>query len=346
MSLIGKYDHIVVLSPVGVARAARSGCLARALPVHTRTWVVAVMDIRGDGVTDETLADTDGGTWMTYDELAAARGIDRISAVKLALRNAWRKQRDKYRVARVRVPPEWLGSNQATGPGAGFHTGPYSSLRTNGYGTDETQVRETEAQRSGQVRAAEWSTWQRRLAEERERADKAEQEVAHLLTVIDGLEGRIVGAETRADQAQEALAVERSRAESAEQALSAERANADWTGCSLDAYGAECGQDSEGSAGDRSAAEIQDAALATQRARAERATNEALAAHRTLASLADKALVEARARVASAEEALAAERTRTNATRVWIEKLGELVAAAPGDATGEGTGEWREADCG
>ena len=306
------------------------------------------MDIRGDGVTDETLTDTDGGTWMTYDELAAARGIDRISAVKLALRNAWRKQRDKYRVARVRVPPEWLGSNQATGPDAGFHTGPYSSLRTNGYGTDETQVRETEAQpmRSGQVRAAEWSTWQRRLAEQRERADKAEQEVAHLLTVIDGLEGRIVGAETRADQAQEALAVERGRAESAEQALAAEQANADWAGCSLDAYGAECGQDSEGSAGGRSAAEIQDAALATQRARAERATNEALAAHRALAALADKSLAAARARVASAEEALAAERTRTNATRVLIEKLGELVAAGPDDATGEGTGEWREADCG
>jgi hypothetical protein len=192
--------------------------------------------------------------------------------------------------------------------------------------------------RSGQVRAAEWSTWQRRLAEQRERADKAEQEVAHLLTVIDGLEGRIVGAETRADQAQEALAVERGRAESAEQALAAER--------SLDAYGAECGQDSEGSAGGRSAAEIQDAALATQRARAERATNEALAAHRALAALADKSLAAARARVASAEEALAAERTRTNATRVLIEKLGELVAAGPDDATGEGTGEWREADCG
>ena len=77
------------------------------------------MDTRGVNTPDDAASDAEIGTWMTYDELAAARGIDRISAVKLALRNAWRKQRDKYRVARVHGPSEWGLSKQAEGSDAG-----------------------------------------------------------------------------------------------------------------------------------------------------------------------------------------------------------------------------------
>jgi chromosome segregation ATPase len=47
------------------------------------------------------------GRWMSYAELAAARGIDRTSALKLALRRKWRKQTDNRGTVRVYVPLEW-----------------------------------------------------------------------------------------------------------------------------------------------------------------------------------------------------------------------------------------------
>jgi chromosome segregation ATPase len=51
--------------------------------------------------------DTDAdGRWMTYEELANARGIDRQSARRLASRLKWRRQKDNRQVVRVYVPSE------------------------------------------------------------------------------------------------------------------------------------------------------------------------------------------------------------------------------------------------
>ena len=50
----------------------------------------------------------DDGRWLTYPELAAVRGIDKPSAIRLATRKKWRRQRDNRRVVRVLVPTEWL----------------------------------------------------------------------------------------------------------------------------------------------------------------------------------------------------------------------------------------------
>jgi hypothetical protein len=52
--------------------------------------------------------DQDDGRWLTYPELAAVRGIDKPSAIRLATRKKWRRQRDNRRVVRVLVPSEWL----------------------------------------------------------------------------------------------------------------------------------------------------------------------------------------------------------------------------------------------
>jgi hypothetical protein len=52
--------------------------------------------------------DQDDGRWLTYPELAAVRGIDKPSAIRLATRKKWRRQRDNCRIVRVLVPPEWL----------------------------------------------------------------------------------------------------------------------------------------------------------------------------------------------------------------------------------------------
>jgi hypothetical protein len=65
------------------------------------------MDQSSDQSADRSV-DQDDGRWLTYPELAAVRGIDKPSAIRLATRKKWRRQRDNRRVVRVLVPPEWL----------------------------------------------------------------------------------------------------------------------------------------------------------------------------------------------------------------------------------------------
>jgi len=48
------------------------------------------------------------GRWLSYDELAVIRGINRVSAVKLAQRERWRRQPGNGRTVRVLVPEDWL----------------------------------------------------------------------------------------------------------------------------------------------------------------------------------------------------------------------------------------------
>jgi hypothetical protein len=50
-----------------------------------------------------------GGTWMTYRELAAARGITHAAAIRLVQRNRWRKREGSNDgLAHVLVPPDAL----------------------------------------------------------------------------------------------------------------------------------------------------------------------------------------------------------------------------------------------
>jgi hypothetical protein len=54
--------------------------------------------------------DTQDGKWLSYAELAAIRGINRASAVKLVQRERWRRSsgNDRARTIRVLVPTDWL----------------------------------------------------------------------------------------------------------------------------------------------------------------------------------------------------------------------------------------------
>ena len=47
---------------------------------------------------------TNGGQWLTYDELATMRGISRASAKRLVQRNGWPEQHDDQRTVRILVP--------------------------------------------------------------------------------------------------------------------------------------------------------------------------------------------------------------------------------------------------
>lgn len=47
----------------------------------------------------------DGTVWMTYDELATARGISRASAIRLSFRRKWPRRKGNHNEAQVAVPP-------------------------------------------------------------------------------------------------------------------------------------------------------------------------------------------------------------------------------------------------
>jgi hypothetical protein len=58
--------------------------------------------------------DIGGGQWLTYEELAKARGIQRLAAVRLTQRHKWRRQRGNDGHARVLVPDDMLPRGVAT----------------------------------------------------------------------------------------------------------------------------------------------------------------------------------------------------------------------------------------
>jgi hypothetical protein len=64
-------------------------------------------DIMSDIIPDDS-PDAEGARWLTYRQLAEARGISRLSAERLVRRHRWRRQADNQGVARVLVPPEWV----------------------------------------------------------------------------------------------------------------------------------------------------------------------------------------------------------------------------------------------
>lgn len=139
----------------------------------------------------------ESASWLTYDQLAAIRGIDRFAAVRLALRQGWPKERDRSRTVHVQVPPEWLVRV------------PVQSAFEAAARTDQSAT----ANHAEHTRLVERSMWREQLSHERERADAAERESERLLAVIDNLEGRIADAEARTEQAEQAAEAERARAD-------------------------------------------------------------------------------------------------------------------------------------
>jgi chromosome segregation ATPase len=127
----------------------------------------------------------DDGRWMTYEELAAARGIDRNSARRLASRLKWRRQRDNQQIVRIYVP----------------------SLRD----APDPRHRDTPADDpravSGAVGALEAA-----VAALRERSAADQAIIATLRDQADRAEKRADRAENRADQAEQASQELRARA--------------------------------------------------------------------------------------------------------------------------------------
>ena len=66
-----------------------------------------------DGRADNGADAEPGSRWLTHRQLAEIRGISSASAIKLALRHGWRKQKDNRGTLRCLVPPEWINPKGA-----------------------------------------------------------------------------------------------------------------------------------------------------------------------------------------------------------------------------------------
>jgi hypothetical protein len=66
-------------------------------------WLTRHSD--GDDVMPDGAAD---GRWLTYDEIAAVRGTQRVGAIRWVQRHRWRRQPGNDGLVRVLVPPDAL----------------------------------------------------------------------------------------------------------------------------------------------------------------------------------------------------------------------------------------------
>jgi hypothetical protein len=117
---------------------------------------------------DDPLEDPEDGHWMSYDELGQLRGIERASAVKLALRSGWRRVRGNDGSARVYVRGDFLKPHRKRprDVSPGQSTGLSHAIKA--FEAGLTALREQLALANGRVEQVE----QGREAE-RQRADRA-----------------------------------------------------------------------------------------------------------------------------------------------------------------------------
>jgi chromosome segregation ATPase len=181
------------------------------------------------------IADIDAGTWLTYADLAASRGIDKQSAARLTFRRRWRRQKDNHGTVRVLVPREWhelsrYTDRDASRDGSGDESRDASRDMSRIIKPLEDAIellREQLEQVNRQVQVADAARdrFDQALTAERARADElrsrlddlggqliAAQEKAR--DVVDGLEAQLAVAREQAQAAQDA-AEELRRAEAA-----------------------------------------------------------------------------------------------------------------------------------
>ena len=135
------------------------------------------------------------GRWMTYDELAALRGIKRIGAVRLVQRYKWRRQAGNDGRARVLVPHDALQPVRGTDAGSSAPMRVAPTSTGSGGGTDAATML------AGAMAALE--------------------------DAVSGLREQLDAANARVERVEADRSDERLRADRADAALTAERARAD-----------------------------------------------------------------------------------------------------------------------
>jgi hypothetical protein len=153
--------------------------------------------------------DAGDGQWLTHAEIAVARGISTASAIKLALRHRWRKQKDNRGTLRCLVPADFIG--------------PQPSLRADTRAVSRADAAETGADLSAVIATLQTAVTLLgdQLAHERTRADIAQSELDDLRTKLADAQAELAAAQ---DQVEAARARTVAELEAATQA--AQQANA------------------------------------------------------------------------------------------------------------------------
>ena len=159
-------------------------------------------------------ADSEDGRWLTYGELAEARGISKASATRMSFRFKWRRQAGNDGLVRVFVPASAL------------HGKPNGSDMDRMADAIEAAImafREQEEAEKGRTERAEARADQaeRRSDQERQRADRAE-------AARDGERSRADALRDRLDAAQAEAAAARQVAEGLRHAEAARKARGRW----------------------------------------------------------------------------------------------------------------------
>jgi hypothetical protein len=151
-------------------------------------------------------ADTDQTRWMTFAELAQARGIDKRSAVVLVRRHGWRRQRNNEGHVIALVPASWAASDPDSEghgqPDSGGHSQSDNAADTGTYrATFEIALAAIEAAHAGELAA---------LRDERDEAERARLAVQ---TVANTALAQLADAQAGRDRLEASLAGERTRAD-------------------------------------------------------------------------------------------------------------------------------------
>jgi hypothetical protein len=131
------------------------------------------------------------GRWLTYSELAAVRGINRASAVKLVQRERWPRSsgNDRQRTVRVLVPEDWLTpakefrANTEGNPSLSREdTGMMATLTAR---AERAEQRADEANKRADVAVALADRTLARLTEVTAQADQAEKRADQAWTLVE-----------------------------------------------------------------------------------------------------------------------------------------------------------------
>jgi hypothetical protein len=155
--------------------------------------------------------DTQDGRWLTYAELAAIRGINRASAVKLVQRERWQRSsgNDRARTVRVLVPPDWLQLAKERPPDTGdvpTMSGEYTRmLAAANVRADEANKRADAALAVADRTLAQLAASNAAITEERERVTDLQRELATAQADLAEQRGLSEQARAEAQEAQEAI---------------------------------------------------------------------------------------------------------------------------------------------
>lgn len=138
--------------------------------------------------------------WLTYGELAAVRGIARLSAERLARRMRWRRQSGNDGFARVLVPVAFLGlAGDRSKDGPHDAQGDEQGESPHAVETALAMLGERLAREDARADRAEATA-----AELRVQLEHAQREVADLRTQLERTQGYVEQAQREAQEAQEA----------------------------------------------------------------------------------------------------------------------------------------------